>query len=155
MNFAVFSSHATRIEVCIFDAAGGAESARYELPGRTGDIWHGRLSPRRAGVGTEYAFCLYGPNEPQNGHRFDPKAALLDPYARALSVTLPPRTRVIDRAFDWHGDRPPATPWRDTVIYELHVKGYTRLHPDVSESGAENIWDSPRRRSSNTSSRWA
>ncbi len=131
MNFAVFSSHATRIEVCIFDAAGGAESARYELPGRTGDIWHGTLSPRRAGIGTHYAFCVYGPNEPQNGHRFDPKAVLLDPYSSALSATLPLRSRVIERAFDWHGDRPPATPWRDTVLYELHVKGYSRLHPDV------------------------
>ncbi len=133
MNFAVFSSHATRIEVCIFDAADGAESARYELPGRTGDIWHCALPPRRAGIGTQYAFCAYGPNEPENGHRFDPKAALLDPYSRALSATLPLRSRVIERAFDWHGDRPPATPWRDTVIYELHVKGYTRLHPDVPE----------------------
>ncbi|MGO8829975.1 MAG: glycogen debranching protein GlgX [Steroidobacteraceae bacterium] len=133
VNFAVFSSHATRIEVCIFDAAGGAESARYELPGRTGDIWHGKLSPRRAGVGTQYAFCVYGPDEPQYGHRFDPKAALLDPYSRSLSATQPLRARVIDRGFDWRGDRPPATPWRDTVIYELHVKGYTRLHPDVPE----------------------
>jgi glycogen operon protein len=131
VNFAVFSSHATRIEVCIFDTVSGAESARYALPSRTGDIWHGLLSPRRAGPGTHYAFCVHGPNEPEQGQRFDPEAALIDPYAQALSATLPLRSRVIDRSFDWHGDRPPATPWCDTVIYELHVKGFTRLHPAV------------------------
>jgi isoamylase len=133
VNFAVFSSHATRIEVCIFDTASGAESARYELPGRTGDVWHGLVSPRRAAPGTHYAFYVEGPSEPEKGYRFDPTAALIDPYARALSVTLPPRARVIDPSFDWRGDRPPATPWRDTVIYELHVKGFTRLHPRVPE----------------------
>jgi isoamylase len=133
VNFAVFSSHATRIELCIFDAADGAESARYELPARSGDVWHGLLSPRRAGPGTRYAFRVHGSNDPRNGHRFDPDASLIDPHARALSRAEPPRARVIDRAFDWESDRPPATPWRDTVIYELHVKGYTRLHPGVAE----------------------
>ena len=133
VNFAVFSSHATRIELCIFDAADGAESARYELPARSGDVWHGLLTPRRAGPGTRYAFRVHGSNDPRNGHRFDPDASLIDPHARALSRAEPPRARVIDRAFDWESDRPPATPWRDTVIYELHVKGYTRLHPGVAE----------------------
>jgi glycogen operon protein len=75
----------------------------------------------------------HGPNEPENGHRFDPAVMLLDPHARELSRAEPKRSRVIDGAFDWNGDRPPATPWRDTVIYELHVKGYTQLHPDVPE----------------------
>jgi isoamylase len=133
VNFAVFSSNATRIEVCILDAASGAESARYQLPARTGDVWHGMLPPRRAALGTHYAFCADGPNEPDKGHRFDPRVALIDPYARSLSATPPLRSRVIDLRFDWRGDRPPATPWRDTVIYELHVKGYTRLHPAVPE----------------------
>jgi isoamylase len=133
VNFAVFSSHATRIELCIFDAVSGAESVRYELPARTGDIWHGALPPRRAGPGTHYAFCVDGPNEPEKGHRFDRKSVLIDPFARELSFSMPLRSRVIDRSFDWHGDRPPATPWRDTVIYELHVKGFTRLHPAVPE----------------------
>ena len=134
VNFAVFSSHATRIDVCIFDAVSGAESARYGLPGRTGDVWHGLLSPRRAGPGTHYAFFVDGPDEPEKGHRFDPSVALIDPFARELSsATLPLRARVIDPDFDWRGDRPPATPWRDTVIYELHVKGFTRLHPQVPE----------------------
>ena len=134
MNFAVFSSHATRIEVCIFDAVSGAESARYQLPARTGNVWHGFLPPRRAAPGSHYAFRVDGPNEPDKGHRFDPGTALIDPYARSLSASQLPRSRVIDPSFDWRGDRPPATPWRDTVIYELHVKGYTRLHPAVPEA---------------------
>ena len=133
VNFAVFSSHATRVELCILEAAGGAESARYELPARTGDIWHGLLTPRRAGPGTHYAFRVYGPNDPRRGHRFDPDVLLIDPHARALSRDEPRRARVIERTFDWEGDRPPGTPWRDTVIYELHVKGYTRRHPGVAE----------------------
>ena len=118
------------MELCIFDADSGTETARYDLPGRTGDVWHGLVSPRRASVGTRYAFCVHGANA-DDGGRFDPRVALLDPYARALSAEQPLRTQIIDPAFDWQGDRPPATPWRDTVIYELHVKGYTQLHPLV------------------------
>jgi len=131
VNFALFASLATRVELCIFEADTGAETARYDLPGRTGDVWHGLLSPRRASAGTRYAFRVHGPNDLDSGARFDPEVALLDPYARALSTEEPLRSQVIDPAFDWQDDRPPATPWRDTVIYELHVKGYTRLHPLV------------------------
>jgi isoamylase len=134
VNFALFSSHAIRVEVCLFDADGGAELLRCDLPARTGDVWHGLIPPRRAGPGTHYAFYVHGPNEPENGHRFDATAALIDPYARALSMARPLRSRVIDNDFDWGGDRPPATPWCDTVIYELHVKGFTRLHPAVPEN---------------------
>ncbi|MEA3160050.1 MAG: isoamylase [Gammaproteobacteria bacterium] len=133
VNFALFSSHATRVEVCLFDAQSDAEIARYDLPARTGDVWHGLLSPRRAGPGTHYAFCVHGPDEPQNGHRFDATVPLIDPYARELSARLPLRSRVIDHAFHWAGDRPPTIPWRDSIIYELHVKGFTRLHPAVPE----------------------
>ena len=89
------------------------------------------MSPGRAGAGTRYAYRVYGPNEPDSGARFDPAVALLDPYTRALSLDEPWRSCVVDPSFEWDGDRPPATPWRDTVIYELHVKGYTRLHPLV------------------------
>jgi isoamylase len=131
VNFALFSSHATRVEVCLFDAECGAEVARYDLPARTGDIWHGLIAPRRAGPGSHYAFCVHGPNEPEKGHRFDPTGALIDPYARELSHSLPLRARVVDNAFEWEGDRPPAIPWRDTLIYELHVKGFTELHHAV------------------------
>jgi glycogen operon protein len=131
VNFAIFSTHATRVEICLFDAGSGAELGRCDLPARTGDIWHGLLSPRRAGPGTHYAFCVHGPNQPEKGHRFDATAALIDPYARQLSRDAPLRSRVIDGAFNWNGDRPPAVPWRDTLIYELHVKGFTQLHPAV------------------------
>ena len=133
VNFALFSGNATRVEVCLFDASSGAETARYDLPGRTGDVWHGLISPRRAGPGTHYAFCVHGPFDPPNGHRFDPAVPLIDPCARALSTRLPLRARVIDPAFHWDGDRQPTIPWRDSVIYELHVKGFTRLHPAVPE----------------------
>jgi isoamylase len=133
VNFALQSSHATRVEVCLFDAASGAEIARYDLPGRTGDVWHGLISPRRCALGAHYAFCVHGANEPQNGQRFDASVPLIDPYARALSLRAPLRGRVIDPTYHWDGDRPPTVPWRDTVIYELHVKGFTRLHPAVPE----------------------
>ena len=133
VNFAVFSSHATRVELALFDAVSGAESMRFDLPARTGDIWHGCVTDRIAGPGLHYAFHVHGPNDPERGHRFDPSIALIDPYARELSFTTPLRSRVVDGHFDWDGDRPPAIPWLDTVIYELHTKGYTCLHPDVPE----------------------
>jgi glycogen operon protein len=131
VNFALFSSNATRVEVCLFDAESDAEISRYDLPARTGNVWHGLVSPRRAGPGTHYAFRVHGPNEPENGHRFDPSVTLVDPYARELSGGPKLRSRVIDRHFDWQGDRPPGITWRDTVMYELHVKGFTKLHPAV------------------------
>jgi isoamylase len=133
VNFALFSSNATRVEICLFDAGSGVELARYDLPARSGDIWHGLVASRHAGPGAHYAFCVHGPNEPQNGHRFDASVALIDPYARELSTRLPLRSRVVDNAFHWEGDRPPTIPWRDSVLYELHVKGFTRLHPAVPE----------------------
>ncbi len=134
VNFALFSRHATRVEVSLFDAVTGAEQVRYDLPSRTGDVWHGLLSARRAGPGTVYAYHVHGPDEPEKGHRFDGGNALIDPYARELTASSPPRSRVIDPGFDWGGDRPPTTPWRDTLIYEMHVKGFTALHPDVPEA---------------------
>jgi glycogen operon protein len=131
INLALFSSHATRVEVGLFDPESGAEVERCDLPARTADIWHGLMSPRRAHSGSHYAFYVHGPDEPQNGHRFDAAVALIDPYARRLSNSVALRSCVIDGDFDWGDDRPPAIPWRDTLIYELHVKGFTRLHPAV------------------------
>ncbi len=133
VNFALLSSNATRVELCLFDAATGAEVARHDLPGRTGDAWHGLISPRHGNPGTHYAYRVHGPNDPQSGQRFDASVPLIDPYARALSVRTPLRGRIIDPSFHWDGDRPPTVPWRDTVIYELHVKGFTQLHPAVPE----------------------
>jgi isoamylase len=133
VNFALFSAHASRVEVSLFDATNGEEVGRYDLPARTGDVWHGLISPRRAGPGTHYAFHVHGPNDPQKGHRFDAAVPLIDPYARELSMQLPLRSRVVEQAFDWQSDRPPTIPWRDSILYELHVKGFTKLHPAVPE----------------------
>jgi glycogen operon protein len=133
VNFALFSSAAERVEVCLYDSLNGTELSRHELPARTGDVWHGLVSTRRARPGTAYAFRVHGPDDPAKGHRFDPTARLIDPFARRLSATLPLRSLVVDPGFKWEGDRPPSTPWRDTFIYELHVRGFTRLHPEVPE----------------------
>jgi isoamylase len=133
INFALFSSHATRVEVCLFDAASGDESARYDLPMRTADVWHGLVPAAGDAAEYHYAFCVYGPNEPQNGHRFDATVPLIDPYARALSSRLPLRSRLLSGAFDWGADRPPTIPWRDSVLYELHVKGFTCQHQGVPQ----------------------
>jgi glycogen operon protein len=130
VNFALHSSRATRVEVCLFDAVTDAVTARYDLPGRTGDVWHGLVPARRACAGTHYAFCVHGPDRPDQGLRFS-DAMLIDPCARELTRSVPLRCRVVDPAFAWGEDRPPAVPWRDTLIYELHVKGYTQLHPQV------------------------
>jgi isoamylase len=133
VNFALFSSSATRVELCLFAAEGGEEVARYDLPGRTGDIWHGLLAPGQSGPGTLYAFYVHGPNDPARGQRFDATLPLIDPYARELSMRPALRSRVIENSFNWGDDRPPTVPWRDSMIYELHVKGFTRLHPAVAE----------------------
>jgi glycogen operon protein len=133
VNFALFSGNATRVELCLFDARNNTEITRCDLPGRTADVWHGLVPPQSAGPGSYYAYCVHGPDEPQNGHRFDAAIPLIDPYACSLSKQTPRRARVIDRTFDWGDDRPPTIPWRDSVIYELHVKGFTRLHPAVPE----------------------
>jgi isoamylase len=133
VNFAIYSSHATRIEVSLLDAASGAEVGRHDLAARTGDVWHGFLPARRAAPGMHYAFHVYGPQEPDNGQRFDPTVALIDPFAREVSLSRPSRSKIIEGRFDWQGDRPPSTPWRDSVIYELHIKGFTQRHPEVPE----------------------
>jgi glycogen operon protein len=134
INFAVFSHHATRIEVGLYDPGSGALLARYDLPGRVGDVWYGFVSAPYAVPGVHYAFHVHGPYDPPNGHRFDPSAALIDPYARRISVGEPLRSVVVEGEFDWSGDRPPAIPWRETRIYELHVKGFTQLHPQVPQA---------------------
>ncbi len=134
VNFALFSRHATRVELCLYDAATGTEEARFDLPGRTGDVWHVAVSARRAGPGTEYAYRVHGPNEPESGNRFNPEIPLIDPYARELSRRAPLHARVVGSPHSWSGDRPPAIPWRDSVLYELHVKGYTKRHPAVPEA---------------------
>ncbi|AOV95643.1 glycogen debranching enzyme GlgX [Edwardsiella hoshinae] len=148
INFAIASAHAQRIELCLFDRAGRQQS--YELPARSGDVWHGLLPGEHAGL--EYAYRIYGPWQPEKGLRFNPAKMVLDPYARALTRALPlderlcgglqepdwrdnrdplPRCIVSDERYAWQEDVSPNIPWRRTVIYEAHVRGLTRLHPAI------------------------
>ena len=157
VNFAIFSAHAERIELCLFDRIGKKETARLPFPGRTGDIWHGFLE--KAGPGLLYGYRVHGPYEPRRGHRFNPNKLLIDPYAKSLTG------RVIDHAanFGYHAGDPdqdlsfderdnaaympkcrvvgsragealsPRARYSmaDSVIYELHVRGFTKQNPDV------------------------
>ena len=156
-NFAVFSAHATKVEVCIFSDKGEKELARVTLPEYTNEIWHGYIP----GVhpGTPYGYRVHGPYAPEAGHRFNPNKLLLDPYATAHigrlvwnpalfgyqmetgddltfderdSAPFIPKCTVVDPRFNWSGKRNhKALPWDDTIIYELHVRGYTMQHPSV------------------------
>jgi isoamylase len=161
-NFAIFSEHATRVELCLFaDSRGPAESQRVDLPERSGDVWHGYLPDVRPGQA--YGYRVHGPHAPAEGHRFNPAKLLLDPYAKAISGPIKwndalagyplrssdpdrdliadtadnaaavPKSLVVESAFTWGDDRPLRTPWNRTLIYECHVKGMTMLHPDVPE----------------------
>jgi glycogen operon protein len=158
-NFSIFSAHATKVEVCIFDADGLREVERIELPEYTNQIWHGYLPDVQPG--TAYGFRVHGPYEPDAGHRFNPNKLLLDPYAYAQvgelkwnpalfgyqlesgddltfddrdSAPFMPKCLVVDPSFDWSGERGRKhIPFDDTLIYELHVRGYTKLHPSLSE----------------------
>jgi isoamylase len=159
VNFALFSAHATKVELCIFDAAGKQELHRIELPEYTDEVWHGYL--REARPGTVYGYRVHGPYEPEAGHRFNPNKLLLDPYAKAYvgllkwgseafgyivgaengdlsfddrdSAPLMPKSRVIDPAFTWGREAAPATAWERTIIYEAHVRGFTKAHPAVPQ----------------------
>jgi len=158
-NFAIFSAHATKVEVCLFDFEGKTEVERVTLPEYTNQIWHGYLPD--IAPGTVYGLRVHGPYDPKNGHRFNPNKLLLDPYACAHvgrlkwdpavfgyqmesgddltfderdSAPFMPKCSVVDPNFDWTGSRGRGLArWNDTVIYELHVGGFTRLHPSVPE----------------------
>ncbi|KQR83203.1 glycogen debranching protein GlgX [Sphingomonas sp. Leaf343] len=153
INFAVFSANAEKIELCIFSPDGKRELRRYELPEWTDEVWHGYLPD--VGPGVLYGYRAHGPYEPEQGHRFNPNKLLLDPYARKLhgqikwtdalhgykvrsrkedlsfdtrdSAPAMPKGVVVDDHFDWLQDRRPNTPWSETVVYEAHVKGLTKL----------------------------
>jgi len=150
VNFSLFSAHAERVELCLFDAEGNEQ--RVDLPVRTGDIWHGFLPGAKAGQ--RYGYRVHGPWQPTQGHRFNPAKLLLDPCARRVegeaidsplfhagfdqpdphdSAPLGLRSVVVNDAFDWEADKAPRTPWGNSVIYEAHVKGLTWLHPDIPQ----------------------
>ncbi len=161
VNFAVFSEHATRVELCLFDGPEAKrESVRVTLPEQTDFVWHGRLSGIEPGQ--LYGYRVHGPFEPEDGHRFNPNKLVLDPYAKAIgrtttwdramygyqvghdsadlsyshsdSAPFAPLAAVADDAFLWGSDRPLRTPWHRTVIYEAHVKGLTQLRKDLPSS---------------------
>jgi glycogen operon protein len=133
VNIAVFSEHAQAIELCAFDSAGEHELWRRALPARSGDIWHGRLAG--AGPGLVYALRAHGPFRPEAGHRFDSSKPLLDPYAREIAgdVSSGLKARVVAPLAGDEEPRP-CTPLADTLLYELHVKGFTQAHPGVPEA---------------------
>jgi isoamylase len=157
-NFALFSENSERVELCLFDDAG--RETRVDMYERTAFNWHCYLPG--VGPGQCYGYRVHGPHDPEHGHRFNPAKLLLDPYAKAIDGTvdwsaanvLPyvpdgpdadlepdgeddaeavPKCVVIDPSFDWEGDAHLDTPWHETVIYEVHVKGFTMRHPDVRE----------------------
>jgi isoamylase len=134
VNFALFSKNAERVELCFFDPKGRREIERMELRERTDFVWHCYLPDARPGL--LYGYRVHGPQHPEHGHRFDPSKVLLDPYGKLIRGKLAAglgRCQVVDTAFSWGDDRAPRTPWHDTVIYELHVKGFTQQHPEVPE----------------------
>jgi isoamylase len=151
-NFSVFSEHAEHVELCLFDGAG--RETRLRLPEETAHLHHGFVAG--VGPGQRYGYRVHGPWRPAAGKRFNPVKLLLDPYAKAVegsvrwnrslyghqhadesrishadSAPYMPRSVVTSPYFDWGSDRPPATPWHETVVYELHVKGFTARHPGV------------------------
>ena len=154
-NVAVHSAHATAIEFCLFDADGGTELERIALPERTGDVFHGRIGGIAAGL--RYGLRAHGPYDPRHGHRFNAAKLLVDPYATALdrrfalhpavfgefpdgttrndadSAPFVPKAVVLPPAAPGPARASPV-PWGGTVLYELHVRGFTKSHPDVPES---------------------
>jgi len=159
VNFAIFSENAERVELCLFDDRGRREIDRIRLPEYTNEIWHVYLPDLRPGQ--LYGYRVYGPFDPEGGHRFNHHKLLLDPYAKALAGSLRwsdahfgyrvghrredlsfdrrnnaagmPKCVVVDTAFTWAEDSKPRRTWHESVIYELHLGGFTMRHPDVPE----------------------
>ncbi len=157
VNFAIFSEHAEKVELCIFDPRGRREVQRVVLPEYTDSIWHCYLPDARPGM--LYGYRVYGPYDPANGHRFNHHKLLIDPYAVMLFGSLQwsdaqfgyrigspradlsfdrrddaagvPKCVVVDTAFTWGGDRLLHLRWHDLIVYELHVRGFTMKHPGV------------------------
>jgi isoamylase len=159
VNFALFSAHATRVELCLFDETGERETTRIDLPEYTDEIWHGYVPDVHPGA--IYGYRVHGPYEPSSGHRFNPNKLVLDPYAQGHfgdlkwdpavfgyqlesgddttlderdSAPFMPKCVVVDPNFDWKGaPTRRSVPWEHTIVYELHLRGYTKLHPKVPE----------------------
>ena len=161
VNFAIFSAHAYKVELCLFDSEGSTqETERIKLPESTHQIWHGYLPDVQPGQ--FYGYRVYGPYEPENGHRFNAHKVILDPYAKAVgratrwddsmfayqvgdplddlsfddrdNAAFAPLAVVVDTAYVWGDDRRPNVPWHETMIYEAHVKGFTKLNELIPEN---------------------
>ena len=161
VNFAIYSENATAVDLCLFNNnTPSARETRIRVKEMDNHIWHVYIPGLKPGQ--LYGYRVYGPYEPWNGHRFNPNKLLMDPYAKALSGTIAwdnslfgyemghpegdlsfseddsapfiPKSVVIDPSFDWSGDRSPKIPYHKTIIYETHVKGFTKLHPDIPEA---------------------
>src|SRR5918996_309451 len=156
VNFAIFSEHADAVDLCLFDDEGGDEQ-RIRLTEQTDLVWHAYLPDGRPGQ--RYGYRVHGPYDPRRGHRFNPAKLLIDPYAKRIdrpvewddslfgyrigaeeeepdqrdSAPYVPKSVVVDPAFVWGGDARLRTPLERTVIYEVHVKGFTKLNPEVLE----------------------
>ena len=159
VNFALFSECATKVELCLFDSAdASAASQTISLHERTDQVWHCYLADVLPGQ--LYGYRVHGPYDPANGHRFNHNKVVLDPYAKLIgrdvrwndalfgykigeddlsfderdSAAFAPLAMVVDTAFTWGDDRPLRTPWHKTLIYEVHVKGFTKQHSDIPEA---------------------
>lgn len=155
-NFAVYSSDATAIEICLFDETGDEPAQIYQLPDQTQQVWHGFIPGVTAGA--RYGIRAHGPWDPAQGFRYNANKLLVDPYARAIvgdpdwnetmfahvpgddlimsedpNDASMPKALIVAEDFDWGDDALLETPWADTVIYEVHVKGFTQTHPDIPE----------------------
>jgi isoamylase len=157
VNFAVFSKYARAVDLCLFDDAGSERRIALSLLPSTPHVWHGYV--RGAGAGQRYGYRVSGEYQPADGHRFNPAKLLLDPYARAIegkvdwagpvfgyvpgaddiapdtrdSAPYMPRSVVVDDAFEWGDDHHPSIPWTNTVMYDVHIRGFTQQHPDIPE----------------------
>lgn len=160
VNFALFAENATGVDLCLFNQAhGDTETVKIRMKERSNHVWHAYVPELKPGQ--LYGYRVFGPFEPSKGHRFNPNKLLIDPYAKAIAGTIQwddslyayeignpdedlsfsqvdsapyiPKSVVIDPNFDWEGDKAPKTPYHRSIIYEAHVKGFTKQHPDIPE----------------------
>ena len=165
VNFAIYSERAERVDLCLFDNPNGPETERIALPERTTYIWHGYIKGMQPGQ--LYGYRVHGPYQPSEGVRFNPNKLVIDPYAKALTGQVKweapvfpyklgdpaedesfddqddaagmQKCAVVNPYFDWEEDRPLRVPLSDSIIYEVHVKGFTKCHPDVAEGDAGHL----------------
>lgn len=160
VNFALFSAHAEKVELCLFDESGCEETDRFVITESDNNIWHIYLPGVKSGQ--VYGYRVYGPYKPLEGHRFNPYKLLIDPYGKKIigkliwhkaifgydldspnkdlsfstldSANYVPKSVVVEDDFDWRGDSAPGHQMEDSVIYETHLRGYTKLHPQIADS---------------------